>query len=294
MTTREEALSELQRPDQPASPGRRRFLKLAATLALAGCAVSAGAHGVDTENLTLEDHAIRLPGWPDHAAGLKIGHLSDFHVDCDLALERAERAVALLLAQKPDVVFLTGDFITYKPNRWAHLAARAIAPLSGVPAGAFAVLGNHDWWSNGTNLVARHVQDVGITMLRNQSKPLQPAPGVWVVGLDDRCVGKQDPELALRDVPHDAIKLLLVHEPDYADQAPPVFAFQFSGHSHGGQIRCPGLPPLYEPKYGRDYPEGLQMAKNHPVYTTRGVGVLGPQLRYFCPPEVTLLRIYPA
>lgn len=281
-------------PDQPASPGRRRFLKLAFAGGLACCAVSAAAHGVDTEDLTLEDHRILIKGWPREAAGLKIGHLSDFHVDCELAHYRTERAVEMLLAQKPDVVFLTGDFITYKPNRWAHIAAQAVAPLANVPAGAYAVLGNHDWWSNGTNLVARHVREAGITMLRNASRPLAPAPGVWIVGLDDRCVGKQDPELALRDVPADAVKLLLVHEPDYADQAPPVFAFQFSGHSHGGQIRCPGLPPLYTPKYGRDYPEGLEMARNHPVYTTRGVGVLGPQLRLFCPPEVTLLRIYPA
>jgi len=279
--------------DQPASPGRRRFLKLAFSAAVLGSAVGA-AHGVDTEDLQIEDHKVQIKGWPKSAAGLKIGHLSDFHVDCKLALARTKRSVAMLLAQKPDVVFLTGDFVTYKPHIWAKPCAEALVPLANVPGGAYGVLGNHDWWSNGKNLVARAVEEAGIMMLRNDSCPLKQAPGVWIVGLDDRCVSKEDPERALRNVPEDSIKLLLVHEPDYADEAPPVFAFQFSGHSHGGQIRCPGLPPIHTPKYGRDYPEGLQMAKYHPVYTTRGVGVMGPQLRLFCPPEVTILRIYPA
>lgn len=295
--TREAPDSPANQPasfNQPESLGRRRFLKLAFAGALTACAASATAHGVDTEDLTLEDHQVAIKGWPSSAAGFKIGQLSDFHVDCEDALQRAHRSVALLLAQKPDVVFLTGDFITTKPNRWAHLAAQALVPLAQVPGGAYAVLGNHDWWSSGHNLVARHVEEAGIAMLRNSSRPLPGVPNVWIVGLDDRCVGKQDPELALRHVPKDSVKLLLVHEPDYADEAPPVFAFQFSGHSHGGQIRCPGLPPLHTPRYGRDYPEGLQMAKYHPVYTTRGVGVMGPQFRLFCPPEVTLLRIYPA
>ena len=87
----------------------------------------------------------------------------------------------------------------------------------------------------------------------------------------------------------DTVRLLLVHEPDYADESPAGFAMQFSGHSHAGQVRVPGLPPLYCPEYGRKYPEGLRHTLTHPVYTTRGVGMMGPQMRFCCPPEVTLL-----
>ena len=87
--------------------------------------------------------------------------------------------------------------------------------------------------------------------------------------------------------------MLLVHEPDYADEAPPGFALQLSGHSHGGQIRVPGLPPLHVPKYSTHYPEGLQQGPHHPVYTTRGVGTTGPPIRLFCPPEVTVLTSTP-
>ena len=104
----------------------------------------------------------------------------------------------------------------------------------------------------------------------------------------------QDPVQALRGVPQDAVKILLVHEPDYADEAPVGFALQLSGHSHAGQIRLPGLPPLHCPVYGRKYPEGVQQANNHLVYTSRGVGMMGPQMRFCFQPEVTLLTINPA
>ena len=201
----------------------------------------------------------------------------------------------MLLAQRPDVVFLTGDYISYKPHAWVTPAADAVAPLAqALPGRVFAVLGNHDWWSRGQELLTDAFGERGVTVLRNRSVPLPSVPGVWVVGLDDRCKSKQDPALALARVPEGVIKLLLVHEPDYADEAPPGFALQFSGHSHGGQIRLPGLPPLHTPKYGRRYPEGLRQARHHPVYTTRGVGLMGPQMRLFCPPEVTVLRLFPA
>src|SRR5579884_375411 len=121
-------------PRPPVSPSRRRFLKRALGVAAAG-AVVAAVPGVDTDDLTLEDHKVTIAGWPKSAAGMKIGHLSDFHVDCADALARTHRSVAMLLAQKPDVVFLTGDFVTYKPNRWAHVAAAALAPLANVPCG---------------------------------------------------------------------------------------------------------------------------------------------------------------
>jgi predicted MPP superfamily phosphohydrolase len=92
-------------------------------------------------------------------------------------------------------------------------------------------------------------------------------------------------------VPDSAVELLLVHEPDYADEAPRGFSLQFSGHPHGGQVRIPMLPPIIVPTYSRRYPEGLQQARNHLVYTTRGVGMVGPKFRLFCPPEVGLIRL---
>jgi len=280
--------------DRPASPGRRRFLRWTLGSTLLCGSTAAYGRWIETERLTVTNLDVRVEGWPRASAGLRVGQLSDMHCDCDRAVERTARAARLLMEQKPDVVFLTGDYITVDPHRWSAPCADALAPLAAAPGGVFAILGNHDHWAADPDEVARQLHRVGFTVLRNRSAPLKNAPGIWVVGLEDRCEKKQDPARALRNVPGRALKLLLIHEPDYADEAPPEFALQFSGHSHGGQIRVPGLPALRTPLYARRYVEGLEQAKHHRVYTTRGVGVIGPRFRLFCPPEATLLRLGPA
>ena len=276
------------------NPARRRFLKRM----LGAAALGAGAVGFEqrgeTDDLVVTRRDVPLAGWPASASGLRVGQLTDMHCDGDHAAARTRRAVDMMLAQDPDVVFLTGDYISSGRKSSAAPAAEALAALTTVRGGVFAVLGNHDCWDNRSNLVAGHLQRVGIPVLRNQSVPLPGRPDVWVVGLDDLCFGLSDVIQALKTVPRDAARILLVHEPDYADFAPPGFAMQLSGHSHAGQIRVPGLPPLHCPEYGRRYPEGLQRAQHHWVYTSRGVGVMGPKFRLFCPPEVTVLRLFAA
>lgn len=281
----------MRKPNRPASPARRRFLKTAASVAVAGLGTGVYAAEWEPDHIEVVRRDVYLAGWPRAAAGLRVGQLSDLHCQSRAAAHRTARAARLLLAQKPDVVFLTGDYVSNQHRiGWATACADALAPLARAGRGAFAVLGNHDW--AGPERVTRELTRVGFTVLRNQSVPLPGVPDVWVVGLDSRCQNAQDPIKALEGVPDDAVKLLLMHEPDYADEAPLGFALQLSGHSHAGQIRLPGLP-LHCPKYGRRYPEGLQQAAHHPVYTTRGVGMMGPQMRLCCPPEVTVLTIYP-
>lgn len=281
----------MKEANKPASPARRRFLKTAAAGAVAGLGTGIYAHEWEPDHPQVVHRAVRLAGWPQPAAGLRVGHLSDLHCQSRAAVARTARAARLLLAQRPDVVFLTGDYISDRHGgAWAGACANALAPLSRVRHGVFAVLGNHDWAS--PERVTRELTRAGFTVLRNRSVPLPGVSNVWLVGMDSFCQNAQNPIQALEGVPDAAVKLLLMHEPDYADEAPLGFALQLSGHSHGGQIRLPGLPP-HCPEYGRKYFEGLRQAAHHPVYTTRGVGMMGPQMRLCCPPEVTVLTILP-
>ncbi len=280
------------------SPARRRFLKTAAVTAIAGIGTAVYGHECEAEHLEVVHQTVHLPGWPESAVGMKIGQLSDLHCQDTRAVRRTARAAEMLLAQKPDLVFLTGDYITGGDKTddgtdWAARCADALAPLCAAKHGVFAILGNHDWWRGRPDLVAAELTRVGFQMLRNKAAAMPGADGVWLVGLDSRSANAHDPIKALQGVPEASLKLLLMHEPDYADEAPPGFALQFSGHSHAGQVRVPGLPPLHCPEYGRRYPEGLQQTTQHPVYTTRGVGMMGPQVRVCCPPEVTVLTIFP-
>ena len=284
-------MKEPSKSNTPSRPSRRRFLKTAAACAVAGLGTSLYASEWEPDRPEVVHQAVSIAGWPKAAAGLRIGQLSDLHCQSRASVARTARAARLLLAQNPDAVFLTGDYISNRHGvGWAEGCANALAPLAAVKHGVFAILGNHDW--AGPERVIGELTRVGFAVLRNQSAPLPGVPGVWLVGMDSFSQGGQNPIRAVAGVPAGAIRLLLVHEPDYADEAPLGFALQLSGHSHGGQIRLPGLPGHY-PDYGREYPEGLRQAAHHPVYTTRGVGMMGPQMRLCCPPEVTVLTIHP-
>ena len=284
-----------RRPNRPLSPSRRRFLKLGAAAAVTSLGTSSYAYGIEPAHPKVTRHDIQIDGWPSSAAGLKIGQLSDLHCQDARSVARTAHAAQMLRALKPDIVFLTGDYISNgQDTDWAGASAEALSSLHGVPRGVFAILGNHDYAAGHSAEVAGALTAAGFHVLRNRSVPLPGVEGVWLVGMESLSVFAINPVQAMTGVPADALKLLLVHEPDYADEAPPGFALQLSGHSHAGQIRIPGLPPLHCPQYGEKYPEGLQQAENHRVYTSRGVGMMGPQMRFCCPPEVTLLTIYPA
>lgn len=280
----------------PASPARRRFLKsVTAAVVTAGVAAPVYGHECEAEHLEVVRRDIHVQGWPRSLAGLRIGQLSDLHCQDDRAVDRTARATRLLVAEKPDVVLLTGDYISGSHSSdWAAPCARALAPLASAPRGVFASLGNHDWYGGRPDIIAGELARVGFHVLRNGSAPLPGAPDVWLVGLDSVSMHRQDVAAALSGVPPAAAKVLLAHEPDFADSMPPGFLFQLSGHSHAGQVRLPGLPPLHCPELGKLYPEGWQRTTRHPVYTTRGVGMMGPQVRLFCPPEVTVLTVQPA
>lgn len=285
----------MKKRGRPFSPGRRRFLKIGAAVAAAGLGTSAYGYEWEPDHPRVSHVTVKVPGWPASAAGLKIGQLSDLHCQSWRARARTARAARMLLAEEPDIVFLTGDYISGGfALPWVEQSAQALAPLHAVPRGVFAVLGNHDYADGRSGEIADALGRAGFCVLRNRAVPCPQVENTWIIGMESICMSCQDPVKAMQDVPKNAVKILLVHEPDYADEAPLGIGLQISGHSHAGQIRIPGLPPLHCPAFGTRYPEGLQQAQNHQVYTTRGVGMMGPQIRFCCPPEITVLRIYPA
>jgi predicted MPP superfamily phosphohydrolase len=116
----------------------------------------------------------------------------------------------------------------------------------------------------------------------------------YLCGTDDARARRYDLEATLRGVPAGAFRVLLCHEPDMADEAAKRgIPLQLSGHSHGGQVALPRLGPLILPRLGRRYPRGLEQVPGSrtKVFTSLGVGVVGPPIRLGCPPEVALLTL---
>jgi predicted MPP superfamily phosphohydrolase len=158
--------------------------------------------------------------------------------------------------------------------------------------GMFAALGNHDVNSD-HRWITEIIESNGIPVLRNRSIPLETGnTRIWLAGVDDVLEGKPDLDATLRSVPSGEPVILLVHEPDFADEAArrPI-DLQLSGHSHGGQVWLPGIGAPWLPPLGREYPRGLRRVGNLSLYTNIGLGTIRLPIRLNCPPEITVLRL---
>jgi uncharacterized protein len=282
---------------------RRKFLQTSAVVAATGAmALTADATLFEATRPQLVQLEIPIARLPVALDGLTIAQLSDFHYDDLFGVIPIRKAVEIVNRLQPQLVVLTGDFVTisvlsdYLHN--AKQAASAAEPCARLlsqlhaPLGVFATLGNHDTDSDPSRITDA-LQAEGIVVLRNRSVPLElEARRLWLAGIDDALVGKPDLEAALRGIPREEPVILLAHEPDFADQAVryPV-DLQLSGHSHGGQLRFPLVGAPYLPELARKYPRGLMQVGPLTLYTNIGLGTIRIPARLNCPPEVTLFTL---
>jgi hypothetical protein len=148
-------------------------------------------------------------------------------------------------------------------------------------------------WTN-ADIVHEGLTQAGIPLLRNSGRALEIGRAVlFVAGLDDGWSGRPNLDTALAARPAGAATVLMFHEPDLADAIAPDgrINLQLSGHSHGGQVRLPGLGAPILPYLGQKYDQGLYSLRDMWLYTNRGLGVVGPPVRFNCPPEVTDLTL---
>ena len=295
-------------PHRPFS--RRRFLK-AGLCGAAGLAFYSGEIARHCIDVTHNDFFLR--GLPAAFDGMRIAQISDIHLD-DLTEPFFLRSVVSRLNQlKPDAVFLTGDFVTtaFRSRSGRGFGTREFAQESAWQCAnilatleckaLYGVLGNHDFGAGATE-VATALGDNGITMLRNASVPIERAGGrIWLAGVDDPMEGHPDPEQAIpesiRNVPNEPV-VLLCHAPDYADRllrhpAGQAVDLMLSGHTHGGQVRFPFVPPMRLPPLGRKYIEGSFQLGRLQLYVNRGIGTIGVPFRLNCPPEITVITLRP-
>ncbi len=279
---------------------RRQFLRVAAIAA--GGAILAGsvyAGLIEPEEVSVERLRIHLPNLGGQFDGLKIVQLSDLHYGPFTGEREIGRAVARANAETPDVVVLTGDFVTAPTSgpinatlRNATLCADILGRLK-APLGVFAVLGNHDVQVNAP-YVSEALASRKIRVFRNDREALERgASRLWLAGVDDAQYGRPKLDLALRAIPAGEPTILLVHEPDFADVAARYSVhLQLSGHSHGGQIRLPLLGSPYLPPLSRKYPYGYYRVRDLQLYTNRGLGTILLPLRFNAPPELTVITLH--
>lgn len=277
---------------------RRKFLGIAAGAGAAGLGVDSVLIAPNRPRVVRLD--IHLRRWPEGLSGLTIALLSDFHYDPYFSIHPIQASIDIVNALRPQLVLLTGDFVSVPfwgdPAKGAADAEPCAAILKNLKAshGVWAVMGNHDAFTDPDRVTAS-LQAQGIRVLANQSTPIE-ADGArfWLGGVDDVLGKTADVDATLQNVPPGEATVLMVHEPDYADRvARHAVDLQLSGHSHGGQVRLPLLPPLYLPDLGRKYVWGLYKVGGLTLYTNPGLGTVGVPARLNCPPEITFLTLYP-
>ncbi len=248
---------------------------------------------IEPEWLSVERLNVPIKGLTSNFDGLRLVCLSDFHFEPYTQLDFIERVVERVNQLEPDLVCLLGDYV-FTHAESINALAPVIARLT-AKQGVYATLGNHDLWTN-AETVKSGLEQQGIPVLFNQSVALDVGnDSLILAGLDDAWSGEPDLQAALAGAPQETPVILMLHEPDFADEMAQDarIALQLSGHSHGGQVRLPFYGAPFLPRFARKYDQGLYLVGNMWLYVTRGVGVIGPPGRFSCRPEITEITLVP-
>ena len=239
--------------------------------------------------LSIEHHRIHLNRLPKAFDGFRIVQLSDIHHGPFSSREQIERAVETANRLHPDIIALTGDYIS-KERQYAAPCAEMLGRLK-AKYGVFAVLGNHDHWVDAA-LVTDLFRAEGITVLINEGMHFEKnSASFWLAGVDDTMVGLEDLSLALAGARRDEVKLLLAHNPIILRRAARASVdLVLSGHTHGGQVAIGGERSTVKGARKRLL-KGLGRLANTQIYVNRGLGTVVLPIRYGCPPEVSLLEL---
>jgi predicted MPP superfamily phosphohydrolase len=242
----------------------------------------------EANSLSLEKIDIFLERLPKKLNNFRIVHLSDIHHSPFTSLEHIARTVKIANRLKPDLVILTGDYVSHETKYIAPMA-KVLGNLKSE-FGTFACLGNHDYWTD-AGLVTHFLRGEGIKVLINEGLRFAArGAAFWIAAVDDHMAGTVDLPAALRGSFPDEMKLLLAHNPIILRQAARYDVdLVLSGHTHGGQVKIRDREKRILPK--PKLVAGLHRRKNTQIYITRGIGTSILPIRYQCPPEISLLEL---
>jgi len=267
---------------------RRAVLKgLAATAA--GAIAGAGAYGYFDERhqLIVERSDVPVAGLPSSLNGLRVGFLTDIHCSRWVSADDVHHAASRLNDERPDLIVLGGDYVTWGDRQYVQASAEALASLS-APHGVFGILGNHDDDHDMPAALATH----RIGMLRDARTSLTiNNEVVELVGI--RFWTKRQADIAPLIRGTSGTVILLAHDPRRLTEAAALnVPLVLSGHTHGGQV----VLPLAGPLAARKFPviSGIGKRDRTTMFVSRGIGTVYAPIRINCPPEVAVLTLRPA
>jgi hypothetical protein len=294
------ALTRRRRAELP-SPARRDFLALTANTVIAAPFVG-GAYGLLYGRLNLEtvERPIRLANLPAAFHGFRIAQMSDIHIGPFMPAEQIRKFVDIANARKPDLVVLTGDFVTFD----AATQVPVVEALAGLraPFGVYACLGNHDAWARVEDSISRLFAATHVRMLRGESVAFSMGTD-WInlIGVDFQSRHRFGPSAPVRRIlgnienliARGHVNILLSHNPDTFDRAAALgIDLSIAGHTHGGQAALEFISPEIAPsRLVTPYVAGLFQKPGGQLYVNRGIGTIGVPIRIGAPPEITIYQL---
>jgi predicted MPP superfamily phosphohydrolase len=293
-----------QQPEEaPRSPERRQFLEGMATAAVASPFVL-GAYGLLWGRLNLEitKQPIRLARLPRAFHGFRIAQLSDIHVGPFMSEEEIRKYVRIANDLRPDLVVLTGDFVTWD----ASTAPAVVNALCGLkaPLGVFGSLGNHDAWAGAEDLLAELFAKGGVRILRQERVAITTGKESFnLMGLDftnSRSISVGGWHLSSRKLEGveslmapETANILLSHNPDSFERAAQLGVdLSLAGHTHGGQLALEFISPEIAPsRIVTPYVAGWFQRPGGQLYVNRGIGTIAAPMRVGAPPEITVYEL---
>lgn len=256
---------------------------------------------VEPETLVVRHVAVESATW--RGPPVRLGVVSDTHAGAPhVTPARVRTVMARLSRERPDVVLFLGDYagghepaaVRAAPERSSVLAGAAALGEAKAPLGLYAVLGNHDWWYDGT-AVEGALRRAGVTVLENEAVRIaRPQGAFWIAGLADLDSRRAQPDApaALRGVPADEPAIVIAHRPDVWPGVPSRAALTLAGHSHCGQVNFPLFGRLLHASRGsRLWPCGLYRDGQRQLYVTGGVGGSILPVRFRAPPEIVVVTL---
>lgn len=246
----------------------------------------------DPEDFAVVPQTVAVANLPPGFDGYRIAQMSDVHMGHWISPERLYGVVDMINAQRPDLVAITGDFVSYVLEPFADDMRAALRRLD-APDGVYAVLGNHDHWFDPDG-VRNVLRSAGVVELENAIHVVQRGTeNLYIAGVDDLIAGNPRLDLVLDALPDGSTAVLLAHEPDFADISAETrrFFLQLSGHSHGGQLVLGNGRVAVRGHMFVKYPIGRYQVGNMVQYTNRGIGTHVLRLRINCDPEITVFTL---
>jgi predicted MPP superfamily phosphohydrolase len=256
-----------------------------------GVGVIAGGGGYgylyERHELGVTRTAVPVVGLPPALAGLRIGLITDVHRSGLVSHDDVAQAVSALTLERPDLVILGGDYVTWGDRQYVIPSAEALAPLS-APHGVFGILGNHDDDHDMPAALGKN----GVQMLKDARTRLRIRnETIDLVGI--RFWTKRQADLASLTRGGAPMTFLLAHDPRRLTEAAALgVPLVLSGHTHGGQVVLPLVGAVAAAKF--PVVAGIGRRDRTIMFVSRGVGTIYLPVRINCPPEVAVLTLQPA